>query len=219
MPPIGRPDRGREDDRDRDHGECRATLLWLEGVEDNGLLVGLQPAAAKALEQAIDDDLAEGGRGAAQEREDDESCDAEHEVALATDDAADEARNRQDDAVGDEVGGQRPGGVVVACRYRPRDMRQRDVDDRGVENLHERGDGDHDRDQPRVGLRPPGGVGTGRLPGRPGQWRSRSWSGSMRLVVGPAIVRVRDALRHQIDRWVRRRGRAAAAGWGPARCR
>ena len=74
---------------------------------------------------------------AAQKRADREHRDADHEIALAADQVAEPAGNRQHDAVGDEIGGQRPGRLVVAGRQTAGDMRQRDIDDGGVENLHE----------------------------------------------------------------------------------
>ena len=90
----------------------------LECVEDDRLLVGLQPAAEQALQQPEHDQLRQAGGDAAQERADREHRDADQEVALAPDQAAEPARDRHHDAVGHQVGRQRPGRVVVARRQR-----------------------------------------------------------------------------------------------------
>ena len=73
-----------------------------------------------------------------------------NEVALAAEQAAEPAGDRQHDAVGDEIGGQRPGRFVVARRQTAGDVRQRDIDDRRVENLHEGRERDDDRDRPGI---------------------------------------------------------------------
>jgi len=161
-----RPDDGREDGRDGDHRKGAPALRGLEGIENDRLLIGLQAAAEKPLHQPEDDDLRERGRNAAKEGADREGGDADHEIALAPDHPPEPAGNRQDDAVGDEIGGERPGGVVIARRHRAGDVRQADIDDGGVDDLHERRHGDDDRDRPRVGARAPGGVtGGGRAHG------------------------------------------------------
>ena len=75
---------------------------------------------------------------------------ADQEIALAAEHVAEPAGNRQHDAVGDEIGGQRPGRLVVARRQAAGDMRQGDIDDGRVENLHERRERHRHRDRPRV---------------------------------------------------------------------
>ena len=59
--------------------------------------------AEEALRQPVDDELTERGRGAAQERADREHRDADHEIALAAEHIAEPSRNRQHDAIGDEI--------------------------------------------------------------------------------------------------------------------
>ena len=50
-----------------------------------------------------------------------------------------------DDGVGDEIGRHHPGRFVLADPETARDVRQRDVGDRGVEHFHERGERDQRR--------------------------------------------------------------------------
>jgi hypothetical protein len=78
------------------------------------LLVGLQPAAEEALGKAVNDELGEAARRAAQERADREHRDADDKISLAAEHIAEPPRNRQYDAVGDQVGSQRPRRLIAA---------------------------------------------------------------------------------------------------------
>ena len=152
-----RPQHRRHDGGDGGHREGGAALGGREGVEDDGLLVRLQPAAEEALEGAEHDELPEALRDAAQEREDREHDQADDEVALAADRVRQPARDRQHDAVGDEIGGQRVGGFVGRGRERAGDVGQRHVDDGGVQDLHEGRQRHRDGDEPGLyfGFQPP----------------------------------------------------------------
>ena len=79
-----------------------------------------------------------------------EQRDAHHVVALAPEHAAEPRAHRQDDRVGDQVAGQYPGAFVVAGAETARDVRQRDVRDAGVEQLHERRHRHRQRDRPQI---------------------------------------------------------------------
>ncbi len=78
--------------------------------------------------------------------------DAGHVVALAPEDVGQPAAHRDDGRVGDEIAGQDPGRLVVARGGGARDVRERDVGDRGVQHLHEGGDRDHGGDEPGVAV-------------------------------------------------------------------
>ena len=85
-------------------------------------------------------------------------ADADHEIALAADGVAEPPGDGQNDAVSDEIGGQRPRRFIIGRRKLAGDMRQRHIDDGGVEDLHERRHSDNDGDQPRIELWCPGGA-------------------------------------------------------------
>ena len=79
------------------------------------------------------------------------SAEADQEEALAAEQPGEKAAGRQDDGVGDEIGRDHPGRLVLADAQAAGDVGQRDVGDGGVEHLHEGGERDQDRDQPRIG--------------------------------------------------------------------
>ena len=189
----GRPQHRRDDGRDRGDAKGRAALFRRKGVEDDRLLVRLQAAAEEALQQPEDDELRQAVGDAAQKRADREHRDADQEIALAADHRAEPAGDGQHDAVGDEIGGQRPGRLVVARRQAAGDMRQRDIDDRRVEDLHEGRERHDDGDGPWVARGPPLGVrirlrhfsltvGTTEMPS--GSGRSGSRPLSMTILTG-----------------------------------
>ena len=153
-----RPQHRRDDGGDGRDAESRAALGRREGVEDDRLLIGLHPAAKEALRQTEDDELRQTAGYAAQKRAHREHADADQEIALAAQEIAEPAGDGEHDAVGDEIGGQRPCRFVRARRETAGDMRQRHIDDGGVENLHEGRERDGDRDQPGIIGRLPLGV-------------------------------------------------------------
>ena len=181
-----RPQHRGDDDRDRGHAEGGAALGRREGIEDDRLLIGLQSAAEKALRQPEHDELDEAAGDSAEKRADREHGDADQEIPLSPQQIAEPAGNRQHDAVGDEIGRQGPGRLVVARRHGAGDMRQSHIDDRRVEDLHEGGERRHHRDQPGVVARLPAGarlrghctltVGSTEIPSGSGRFGSRPWS-------------------------------------------
>ncbi|ABA48951.1 200 kDa antigen p200, putative [Burkholderia pseudomallei 1710b] len=216
-----RAEHRRDDDRHGRDRERAVALLGRERIEDDRLLVRLQAAAEQPLQHAEHDQLAEIGCDSAQERADRERDDAQHEVALAAEQAAEKAGDRQHDAVGDKIRRERPGRFVVARRHRAGDVRQRDVDDRRVEHLHERGERDDDRDQPRVRGGTPRAVAVAvavaaRCGGRGGR-RSVHRHGARRDDAAPptAAKRARSgaaARRMRRTGWIRCRASRAAPG-------
>jgi hypothetical protein len=108
---------------------------------------------ATAAEQ---NQLAEAGGNAAQQRADREPGDTDEEIAFAAEYPAERSGDRQHDAVGDEIGGERPGRFVITGGEAARDVGQADVHDCRIEDLHERSHGHHDCDQPAAMRRLPG---------------------------------------------------------------
>ena len=153
---VGEPaaEDGAEKRRDHDaespeaHGF--AAVLWREGFEEDGLRNWLEAAAARALNDATDDQERKRGSESTREGSDGEAGDREHEHAFAAEVIGEPAGERKNDGVGDEVGGERPGGFVNGGGEAAGDVREGDVDDGGVENFHEGGKHHGDGDEPRI---------------------------------------------------------------------
>ncbi len=64
----------------------------------------------------------------------------------------------KNDGVGDEIGGEDPGGFLLRGAEAAGDVRQGDVGDGGVEHLHEGGQGDRHGDDPRIDAGTPGAL-------------------------------------------------------------
>ena len=109
-----------------------------------------ETAATDALEDAGDEHDAEGGRDAAEERSDGEEGDAGHVIVLAAEDAGEPRGHGEDDGVGDEVGGEDPGDLIVRAAEASGDVGEGDVGDGGVEQFHEGREGDGEGDDPGV---------------------------------------------------------------------
>jgi hypothetical protein len=135
--------------------ECHAAFLRREGVREDGLLAGLQASTSRALQNTEEDEHAESGREAAEQRCDGEEEDAAHVEPLAADAVGDPAADGQDHGIGDEVAGEDPCGLLGAGAEGAADVGHGDVGDGGVERLHEGGEGDGDGDGPGVGAGSP----------------------------------------------------------------
>ena len=164
----GGAERGGEDDGHAIDGEGHGALFRGEGVGEDGLLRGLEAAAGEALNDAEEDERAEGGGEAAEERGEGEEEDAGHVEALAPNAVGDPAGDGEDDGVGDEIAGEDPGGFIAGGGEGAGDVTHGDVDDGGVERLHEGGQGDGDGDDPGVGAGSPGVVEAEGLGGQTG---------------------------------------------------
>ena len=151
----GGADGGCAHDGEAIHGEGLAALCGREGVGEDGLLGGCEAAAADALQDAAEDEDRQRRGEAAHRGADAEERDADHVELLAPDEGGHVGAGGKDDGVGDEVGGEDPGGFVLRGAEAAGDVRQGDVGDGGVEHLHEGGEGDRHGDDPRVDARAP----------------------------------------------------------------
>ena len=97
-------------------------------------------------------------RSAAQEARDREEHDRADEVTLAPEELAEPAGEWDDDDAGEDVAGRDPRDLVEARAEIPHHVGERDVDDRAVDDLHQRREHDGERDQVFV-LRALGGRG------------------------------------------------------------
>ena len=94
------------------------------------------------------------------------SDDRSDEVALAAEQLAEPAGERNDDDAREDVAGRDPRDLVERRAEVPHHVGQRDVDDRAVDDLHERGEHDGERDEVAMLLtvasrRADGGCGAG----------------------------------------------------------
>ena len=112
-----------------------------------------QSGAGEALQGTEQDQLVQGRRGAAQGRGDRKAGHRGEENVFDAKSAGEPAGQRHHDRGAHNVGGQRPGDLILRGREAPLHMRQRDIEDRVVEPLHDVRQHDRDRDHAAVGDR------------------------------------------------------------------
>lgn len=137
-PSRGLADRGEAEDR-ADEAHVAAAFPGRHDVRDDRLDADHEAAAADALDGAEGDELVHGARPARQRGADDEDDDGELEDALAAEEVAELAVERQDDGGGEEVGGDRPGHLLQAVQLTD-DLRQGGGDDHLVERREQQGE-------------------------------------------------------------------------------
>ena len=142
------PERRRDDDAEQEDRLDQALLLAREDLPDRGLRGREQRRAAGALDDAPDHELDQRVRGAAEKRGDREQDDRGGEVAPAAEPLGEERGHRQDDDVREDVAGADPADLLLGGAEIPGHLRQRHVDDRGVEHLHDRGGDEAEQDEP-----------------------------------------------------------------------
>ena len=117
-------------------------LLRRKGLQQNRLRQRLQASAGESLQHAEEDERVEAGRHAAQQRGQGESGDADHQHAASAEAVRQPARHGQNDGVRHQVRRDHPRAFVDGGAQIARHVRHGDVHDRGVEDLHERGQHD-----------------------------------------------------------------------------
>ena len=127
-------------------------LLRLERLEQHGLRERLKRSARRALNDAEDHERRQVRSSSAEKRREREARSRPHEQTLAAELARQPAGHRQNNRVGNQIRRQRPRRFVGRCRQIARDVRQRHVDDGGVQHLHEGGEHHRERDEPGIDL-------------------------------------------------------------------
>ena len=156
VPIVGNPaaQRGPEDRRDHQaHAPRRHRHLLLfgrKGLHQDGLRGRNHGRARHALREPEQHHLPQRARRAARRRGGDEGRHRGHEIALAAEARGNPAGHRNHDPVGDQVAGDHPGDFVDAGREAALHVRQRDVDDRGIEHLEHGAQHHRERYQPLV---------------------------------------------------------------------
>ena len=112
---------------------------------------GCSAAAGQALDDAEDDQHGQVERQPAEQARERKSCHGQQQQPLAAEHARHPPRDGQNDGVGHQVGGQHPGGLFRARGQRAGDVRQADVDHRGVQHLHHGAGHDGDGGHPAMG--------------------------------------------------------------------
>jgi hypothetical protein len=145
-----RPDRGRGDDRNAIQRKGRGPFRRRKCIDQDGLFDGSETTAANALQDTEDHQEVQRRSNTAEKGGHREEGDADHVVALAPEDAAQPRAHRQHDRIRNQVRSQDPGRLVEASPQATGNVRQRDVGDGGVQQLHERRQRDRQRHCPGV---------------------------------------------------------------------
>ena len=149
---IGEPAAQCRTDRrtdDRAHREERLTGTQLVGgkrVAQRGLRGRDEAAAEQALNHAPKNQRRDRIREPAEDRRDREADDRCRVILPAAESHLQPRRERDDDDGRNDVAGHHPGAFVDGRAEIALDDRQRDIDDRGIERLHQRREHDPDRD-------------------------------------------------------------------------
>ncbi|GAA3477404.1 hypothetical protein GCM10018966_019340 [Streptomyces yanii] len=150
---------GRETEGGADQPHETAALAGRYDVRDDRLDPDHEPAAADALDGTEGDQLVHGPGPAGQRGADDEDDDGELEDALAAEEIAEFAVDRQPDGGGEEIGGDGPGHLLQAVQLTD-DLRQGGGDDHLVERREQQGEHQSEEDQPDPAGADLRGVGT-----------------------------------------------------------
>ncbi len=145
-----RPDRRGRYQHNGVESEGRSTLGRRKGIHQNGLRYGGEASTGDALEDAADQHYLQGGRDAAEKRHGCEENYARQIVVFASKGPAQPGAHGQDHCIRDQVGGQDPRHFIVAATEATADIRERNIGDRSVEQLHEGGNRNRHGDNPRV---------------------------------------------------------------------
>ena len=159
----GGPHDGGDHHADAPYRHRHHLLAWWEGFHQDGLRDRHHRGAGGPLQQAEEHDLVERLRDAAQRRRRHEHGDRRHEVALAPEALGDPSGHRDHDAGGDQVAGDDPCDLIDAGGEASLHMRERDIDDRAVEDLEDGPEHHREGDDPfargRVLVMFEGGMG------------------------------------------------------------
>src|SRR5262249_40081967 len=108
-----------------------------------------------------------------------EDREAYHEKSFSSEGDSEPAADRQDDGIRYQVRCQHPRALVVACAEVSSHVWQRDIRNAGVEDFHERGYSNDNRNEPRVVLW---------LARRLGRFEVFVWVGPRRCTLGTTLM-------------------------------
>jgi acetyl esterase/lipase len=151
-PKAGAQDRAQHDAH-RSDGHGMAALVRRISVGEDGLRQRHQGRAEGALQQAEQDDLRQILGQAAEHGGGHEADDGDGEIAAPAEAIAEIAGQGHHDRRRDQIAGQHPTDLVAAGAQLALHVRQRDVDDGGVQRLHDGRGHDRHRQQQTPALR------------------------------------------------------------------
>jgi len=122
-------------------------------LEQNGLGKRLQSAPGESLKHAKADQPGKAARQTAQQGGEGEAGDAGQQQSLATEIIGKPTGDGRDDGVGHEIGSDDPSALLHSRGQVSGDVRDGDVDDRGVENLHEGREHHREANDPGIHMR------------------------------------------------------------------
>ena len=149
-PAQGRAKNGREQDANAVGSHGVSVLFSRERLQKNGLRERLEPSARQPLQHTEDDEAGESGCETAQQGCYGEAANADQQQLLAPQVPGQPARHGQNNGVHDQVGRDHPGAFFNRRRQIASNVRNRDVDDGCVQQLHERRHHHGDGDDPRI---------------------------------------------------------------------
>ena len=147
QPPSVGPIVGPDHHAEAEQRHRRTRFFGRKRLEQHRLRHRHQRAAADALNDAPEDERAERVRRAAEKARRREEDDRADEVALAPEEGAEPAGERDDDDAREDVAGGHPRDLVEVGAEVAHHVGQRDVDDRAVDDLHERREHDREGDE------------------------------------------------------------------------
>ncbi|GAB2888487.1 hypothetical protein GCM10027074_65990 [Streptomyces deserti] len=153
-----RPGHGRDPEGGAEQAHVAAPPPGRHDVRDDRLDADQEPARADALQGAEGDQLVHGLRPAGECGAGDEDDDRELEDALAAEQVAELAVDRQSDGGGEQVGGDRPGHPVQAVQLAD-DLRERGGDDHLLQGGEQQRRQQPEEDQPHTARARFGGGG------------------------------------------------------------
>ena len=148
----GRADDGGQNNTERIDAKGLALLFGREAINEDGLGKRLQRAAAGALQGPGHKDEGERRCDAAKKRGEGEDAKGDDQVTFAAEALGKVVAGEQKRGVGDEVDGKDPLGLVGGGGGGTGDIGHRDGGDRGVHDLHKRGQHDGHGDEPGIDL-------------------------------------------------------------------
>jgi hypothetical protein len=127
-------------------------FFWFKRIRHDGLSHWLEAASPDALKDACKKQDRESRRDTAKKTCRGEDGNTKQKEILAADNARCPCTDREDDGVRDQIAGENPCSLTGAGAEIAGNVRQRNICDGGIENLHKGRQRDRCRDQPRVYL-------------------------------------------------------------------
>ena len=144
------PENRRQQNAEAERRHGMAVPLLGKSFEQDRLRQRLQSAARQPLQHAENNQLRQRCRHAAAQRREGESGDTSQQQPLASESVGQPSRDRQHDRIRNQVGRDHPRPFFIGRGQVAGDVRNGNVDDRGVEHFHEGRQHHRTGDDPRI---------------------------------------------------------------------